>query len=74
MDELLRTNDPVLISWVSALLRDAGISFLVLDQHAAAIEGSIGALPRRIVVDPDDGAAARRLLNEAGVATPPRRG
>ena len=73
MVELLRTNDPVLISWVSALLTDAGIPFLVLDQHAAAVEGSIGALPRRVAVDAADAAAARRLLADAGIATTPAR-
>ena len=66
MTELLRSNDPVLISWLSALLRNAGIDPLVLDGHMSVLEGSAGAIPRRLMVIDDDAAAARRLLREAG--------
>lgn len=50
MKELLRTNDPVRLSWVQALLRDSGIDSLVLDHHTSLVEGSIGAIPRRLMV------------------------
>lgn len=70
MVELLRTNDLVLLSWLEALLTDAGIGFLVLDRHAASVEGSIGALPRRVAVAAEDEAAARRLLKDAGIDLP----
>jgi hypothetical protein len=50
MKELLRTNDPVRLSWLQALLRDAGIDSLVLDHHTSLVEGSIGAIPRRLMV------------------------
>ncbi len=66
MKELLRTNDPVKISWVTALLTDGGIESLVLDSHTSIVEGSIGAIPRRIMVDDDDLDAAHRLLRDAG--------
>ncbi|MCK0206902.1 DUF2007 domain-containing protein [Starkeya koreensis] len=66
MRELLRTNDIVLISAVGALLDSAGIGHLVLDQHMSVLEGSIGLLPRRLLVEEDDVARARRLLDEAG--------
>lgn len=75
MDELIRTNDLVLISFVEALLRDAGIVHLVADQAVSAVDGSIGIFPRRIMVDSDDVEAARRLLTDAGLAAelrPPR--
>lgn len=62
MQELLRTNDPVLINWVTALLEDAGIPVLVFDQHTSILDGSIGAIPRRVVVDSDDYIEAYRLL------------
>jgi hypothetical protein len=62
MQELLRTNDPVRISWVQALLRDAGIDSLVLDQHTSLMEGSIGAIPRRLMVAATDLARARSLV------------
>lgn len=67
MIELLRTNDAVLISYVSALLADAGVQAIVLDQHTSVLEGSIGALPRRIMVVDEDEAAARDALAGAGV-------
>lgn len=66
MIELIRSNDPVLISWLSALLRDAGIEALVLDGHMSVLEGSAGAIPRRLMVIEDDAEPARRVLREAG--------
>ena len=68
MDELIRTNDLVLISFVEALLKDAGIGHLVADQAVSAVDGSLGIFPRRILVDSDEAHAARRLLTEAGLA------
>jgi hypothetical protein len=65
MIELLRTNDLVMISWVSALLADSGVEALVLDAHASVIEGSIGAIQRRIVVAEKDYARAKLLLDAA---------
>ncbi|TAK47152.1 MAG: DUF2007 domain-containing protein [Xanthobacteraceae bacterium] len=67
MRELVRTNDQVLVSAVGALLDGAGIRHFVLDQNMSVIEGSIGILPRRILVGDDDATAARRLLSEAGL-------
>jgi hypothetical protein len=66
MIELLRTNDLVRLSWLIALLKDAGIEATVLDGHTSNLEGSIGALPRRLVVGDSDAAAARRVLDAAG--------
>jgi Putative prokaryotic signal transducing protein len=65
MKELIRTNDFVRLSWIEALLAAAGIEFIVLDQHASVIEGSVGAIQRRIMVDDDDHRRAARLLLEA---------
>jgi putative signal transducing protein len=64
--ELVRTNDPVVISAIEALLKGAGISHFVADQNISVLEGSIGAFQRRILVDDDEVAAARRLLTDAG--------
>lgn len=68
MRELMRTNDMVLVSAVGALLDGANIHHLVLDNNMSVIEGSLGVLPRRILVHEDDNLAARRLLTEAGLA------
>jgi hypothetical protein len=67
MEELLRTNDLVLISFVEALLRDAGIDHFVADQNMSVVEGSLGVLPRRILVRGDLAGEARKLLEDAGV-------
>ncbi len=67
MKELLRSNDPVLLSYVSALLQEAGIGFMVADTNMSVMEGSIGVLPRRVLVDEDEIGQARRILTEAGI-------
>ncbi len=66
MRELLRTNDPVKLSWLQALLADAGIEAMVLDTHTSIVEGSIGAIPRRLCVIPEDFERAKRVLEDAG--------
>jgi hypothetical protein len=65
--ELVRTNNAVLISAVQALLDGADIPHVVLDQHMSVLEGSLGVLPRRLLVADDDIAEARRLLEQAGL-------
>ena len=65
--ELIRTNDMVLVSAMGALLDGAGINHMVLDQNMSALDGSIGALPRRLVVPDEDLARAQELLREAGL-------
>jgi putative signal transducing protein len=66
--ELVRTNDVVLVSAVGALLDGANIQHLVLDQNMSIVEGSLGMLPRRIMVHEDDNREARQLLTDAGLA------
>jgi len=68
METLLLSNDPVRLSFVAALLRDAGIDSVVLDGAMSVMEGSIGAIPRRLVVPADRALQARRVLREAGEA------
>jgi hypothetical protein len=68
MKELLRTNDLVRLSWIQALLAAAGIEAFVLDNHTSIVEGSIGAIPRRLMVADADHGRARLLLAEAGEA------
>jgi hypothetical protein len=66
--ELLRTNNAVLISAIGALLDGAKIPHVVLDQNMSVMEGSLGILPRRVLVAEEDVPRARRLLSEAGLA------
>jgi hypothetical protein len=68
MEELMRTNDLVLISYVDALLTESGIPHLVLDTHMSVLEGSLGIIPRRILVESDYVRQARRLITDAGLA------
>ena len=68
MRELVRTNDVVLVSAIEALLNGADIRHLVLDQNMSIVEGSLGIIPRRILVHEDDNREARQLLTDAGLA------
>jgi hypothetical protein len=69
--ELLRSNDPVLISFAAAVLRDAGIEHSVADSHMSVIDGSINAITNRILVTEDQYDEARQLLTDAGVQIDP---
>ena len=66
MRELLRSNEIVFLSWVDALLKSEDIEIFVLDGHMSVIEGSAGAILRRVMVADEDYDRARRLLEEAG--------
>ena len=68
MRELVRTNDIVLVSAIGALLDGAHIAHFVADQNMSIIEGSLGILPRRILVHEDDNRAARQILTDAGLS------
>jgi len=64
MKELLRSADPVRMSFLEALLADSGIEVLVLDRNMNATWGA--GFPPRLMVDDEDYAQARRLLIQAG--------
>jgi hypothetical protein len=64
MKELLKSNDLVLISYVTHLLAEHGIEAVVFDEHMSAVEGSIGALPRRVMVENDDFERSKNLLGK----------
>ena len=68
MIELVRTNDLVVISLIESLLTEEGVPFFIADQHMSAVEGSLGFLPRRIMVDSEQAERARRMLQDAGLA------
>jgi hypothetical protein len=67
MREIVRTNDPILVSAVVALLEAAGIRSLVFDQNMSVLEGSLGILPRRVLVAAAYEPQARQILAEAGL-------
>jgi len=67
METLLATNNIVTISFAQAVLKDAGIEHVVFDQHSSIIEGSIGIIPKRLMVLGEDMDAARRALTLAGI-------
>lgn len=73
MRELVRTNDAVMLSAIEALLKGADIDYLIADQNMSVLEGSIGILPRRILVGEAELTEARRLLTAAGLAKELRR-
>lgn len=66
MRAIATSNNPVRLSFLTALLADAGIEALMLDVHTSVLEGSIGAIPRRLMVRDEDFGLASRILREAG--------
>jgi Putative prokaryotic signal transducing protein len=66
MHVVATSNDQIRLNFLAALLADAGIGSVLLDQHVSAVEGGIGAFPRRLAVTDADEARARRVLREAG--------
>lgn len=68
MHELIRTNDPVLLSFVRATLAEEGVEHLVVDGNMSVLEGSLGILAARVLVPEADSAKARRALEERGLA------
>lgn len=68
MEELMRTNDQVMISLIESLLQEEGIVHFVADTHMSTLEGSLGFMPRRVLVEKERLWAARRLVEEAGLA------
>ena len=67
MVEIVRTNDLVMVGFLQSLLENANIPVLVADMHMSALEGMIGAFPRRLLVPDDHADQARRLVREAGL-------
>ncbi|MGH6853898.1 MAG: DUF2007 domain-containing protein [Aestuariivirga sp.] len=70
MEQLLRSNDPVYLSYVTHLLSEEGVEHMLLDSYTSAVEGSIGAIPRRLMVDGADLDRARRILGNASLTIP----
>ncbi len=71
MEELFRSNDPVLLSFATALLAGEDIEAVVLDVHMSVLDGSIGVLPRRVMCRRDQADEARRILRDNGVDLEP---
>jgi hypothetical protein len=67
MIEILRTNDPTVIAFASALLRGEDIDCFVFDVHMSVLDGSIGILPRRVMVGREDAFLARAVLRDNGL-------
>jgi Putative prokaryotic signal transducing protein len=66
MRVIVTSNNMVRLSFLTALLADAGIEAVLLDNHTSVLEGSAGAIPRRLVVSENDFSRARRILRDAG--------
>ncbi|MGX9351293.1 putative signal transducing protein [Shimia sp. W99] len=68
MKELLRSNDPTIIAFASALLRGEGIDCFEMDVNMSILEGSIGVFPRRLMVRTDDLEAAEVVMKDNDIA------
>jgi hypothetical protein len=64
MKLVLKTNNPVQLDFAEALLNDAGIETFRLDEHASVMDGSLGVLPRRLMVADEDLTRAETLLKD----------
>lgn len=67
MEQLLRTNDPTEIAFAKALLQGEGIDCFELDVNISVLEGSIGILPRRLMVRAGDLDEARQVMIDNGL-------
>jgi hypothetical protein len=67
MRELLRTTDPTVIAFATALLRGEGIDCFPLDHNMSVLEGSIGILPRRLMVREEDLRQAMVVIEDNGI-------
>lgn len=70
MKIVLRSNNPVLLNFAEALLKDAQIESFQFDQQMSVNEGSLGILPRRLLVADEDAERAQAILSEALKALP----
>ncbi len=66
MKELIRSNDPVLLSYLMSVLEEENIEAILLDEHTSVLEGSIGAIQRRVMVLAEDLARAKQILVDIG--------
>lgn len=67
MIAIIKTNNPITLNFAEAVLKDAKIEFFIADTHVSILEGSIGAIPRRLLVLEDDEEEARSALSGAGL-------
>ena len=70
MKELIRSNDAVLLSYIDALLKEAAIPHEIADMHMSIMDGSIGVLPRRMLVSDEHFDAAREIMEAANIELP----
>ena len=73
MRDVLKTNNAVLLNFAEALLADAGIQAVVFDTHMSIMDGSLGVLPRRLMVPEEDYARAQAVLAGALPGVAPER-
>ena len=70
MRELLRTNDPTVIAFATAILEGEGIDVFQMDVHMSILEGSVGVLPRRLMVRDGDHFRAAAILRDLDIELP----
>ena len=67
MKEILRSTDPTVIAFATALLEGEGITVFRLDVHMSILDGSLGILPQRLMVTDRDGFMAAVVLRDNGI-------
>ena len=67
MIAILKTVNPATLNFAQAVLKEADIPFFIMDQNVSIIEGSIGVIPRRVMVVDEDAEDAKQALMDAGL-------
>lgn len=67
MKELLRSNDPTIIAFATSILQGEGIDWFEMDVHMSVLEGSVGILPRRLMVRDQDLFMARAAMTDNNI-------
>lgn len=65
MRVVLKSNNPVVLSYATHVLEESGIPAIIFDTHASIMDGSMAMVPRRLMVADEDFTKAERLLREA---------
>jgi hypothetical protein len=71
--EVVRSTDPVRLSFLTALLSDGGVTAILFDTHASIVQGSLGVLPQRLMVADEDYDQAVAILKSANEWHEPER-
>jgi hypothetical protein len=68
MKELLRSTDPTIIAFATALLSGEDIACFQMDVNMSVLEGGIGIFPRRLMVGFNDYDSAVKVMSDNDIS------